>query len=88
MIMLKDQTRKVVPQTMGKALLEREHLAHSGVTRMSKSIGAKYFWLCVKADVKRIVDSTMWTMWIMWAPQCGGMQAISATSKGPDNGAK
>ena len=42
MIMLKDQTRIVVPQAMRKTLLEREHLAHSGVTRISNSIRAKY----------------------------------------------
>ena len=41
-IMLKDQTRIVVPQAMRKTLLEREHLAHSGVTRISNSIRAKY----------------------------------------------
>ena len=50
MIMLKDQTRIVVPQAMRKKLLEREHLGHS-------NIRAKYFWPGIEADVKRMVEA-------------------------------
>ena len=57
MIMLKDQTRIVVPQAMRKTLLEREHLAHSGITRMSNSIRANYFWPGFEGDVKKMVES-------------------------------
>ena len=39
-IMLMDQTRIVVPHTMRKKLLEREHLSHSVMSRMSNSIRA------------------------------------------------
>ena len=56
-ILLMDQTRIVVPLKMRKKLLEREHLAHSRVTRMSDSITAKYFWPGIKADVKRMVEA-------------------------------
>ena len=56
MIILMDQTRIVVPHAMRKKLLGREHLAHSGVTRMSNSIRAKYFWPGIEADVKRMVE--------------------------------
>ena len=52
MIILKDQKRIVVPQAMRKKLLEREHLAHSGINRMSDSIRAKYFWPGIEADMK------------------------------------
>ena len=57
MIKLKDQTRLVVPQIMRKTLLEKEHSAHSGVTRISNSIRAKYFGPGIEADVKRMVES-------------------------------
>ena len=33
MIMLMDQTRIVVPQKMRKRLIDREHLAHSGIIK-------------------------------------------------------
>ena len=56
-ILLMDQTRIVVPLTMRKKLLEREHLAHSGVTKMSNRIEAKYFWPGIEADVKRMVEA-------------------------------
>ena len=56
-ILLMDQTRIVVPLTMRKKLLEREHLAHSGVTKMSNSIRAKYFRPGIVADVKRMVEA-------------------------------
>ena len=55
MIMLMDQTRIVVPLAMRKKLLGREHLAHSGVTRMSNKIRANYFWPGIEADMKRMV---------------------------------
>ena len=42
---------------MRKKLLGREHLAHSGGTRISNSIGAKYFWHGIEADVKRLVEA-------------------------------
>ena len=43
MIFLMDQTRIVVPQTMGKRLMDREQLAHQGINKMSRSIRVKYF---------------------------------------------
>ena len=43
MILLMDQTRIVVPQTLKKKLMGREHLAHPGITKMQKSLRAKYF---------------------------------------------
>ena len=57
MIILMDQTRIMVPQAMRKKLLGREHLAHSGVTRMSNIIRAKYFCPGIEADVKRLVEA-------------------------------
>ena len=54
-ILLMDQTRIVVPLTMRKKLLEREHLANSGIIRMSNSIRAKYFWPGIEVDIKRLV---------------------------------
>ena len=41
MILLMDQTRIVVPQTMRKRLMDREHLAHPGVNNMQNSLRAK-----------------------------------------------
>ena len=43
MILLMDQRRIVVPQTMRKRLMDREHLAHPGINKMQRSIRAKYF---------------------------------------------
>ena len=57
MILLMDQTRIVVPQTMRKRLMDREHLAHPGVNKMQNSLRAKYFWPGIEADVRRIVES-------------------------------
>ena len=42
-ILLMDQTRIVVPQTMRKELMDREHLAHPGITKMQNSLRAKYY---------------------------------------------
>ena len=56
-ILLMDQTRIVVPLTMRKKLLEREHLAHSGMIRMINSVRAKYFWPGIETDVKRLVEA-------------------------------
>ena len=57
MIMLIDQTRFVVPHTMRQRLLDREHLAHSGINKMSNSIRAKYFLPWIESDVKRMVEA-------------------------------
>ena len=56
MILLMDQTRIVVAQTMRKKLMEREHMAHPGVTKMQNSLRAKYFWPGIEGDMKRIVE--------------------------------
>ena len=56
MILLMDQTRIVVPQTMRKRLMDREHMAHPGVTKMLASLRAKYFCPGIKGDVKRVVE--------------------------------
>ena len=53
MILLMDQTRIKIPQTMRKRLMDREHLAHPGIKKMQRSIRAKYFWPRIEADVKR-----------------------------------
>ena len=57
LIMLKDSTRIVVPRAMRSKLLEREHLAHTGIIKMSASIRAKYFWPGIEGDVKRLVEA-------------------------------
>ena len=57
MIMLKDQTRIVVPETMRKRLMDREHLAHPGQSKMLASMRAKYFWPGIEKDVRRVVES-------------------------------
>ena len=41
MIMLMNQTRIVVPETMRKRLMDREHLAHPGINKMLASLRAK-----------------------------------------------
>ena len=51
-IMLMNQTRIVVAHTIRKKLLEREHLAHSEITRLSSSIRAG-----IEADVKWMVEA-------------------------------
>ena len=51
-IMLIDLTRIVVPQAMRKRLMDREHLAHPGVTKMQGSLRAKYFWPGIEADAR------------------------------------
>ena len=56
MILLMDQTRIVVPQTMRKRLMDREHLAHPGITKMQGSLRAKYFWPGIEADVRQVVE--------------------------------
>ena len=43
MIVLMDQTRIVVPHSIRKKLMDRDHLAHTGITRMQMSVRAKYF---------------------------------------------
>ena len=57
MILLMDQARIVVPQTMRKRLMDREHLAHPGVNKMQNCLRAKYFWPGIEADVGEIVES-------------------------------
>ena len=57
MMLLMDQTRIVVPLALRKKLVGREHMAHSGVTRMRNSIRAKYFWPGIEADIKRLVEA-------------------------------
>ena len=42
---------------MRKKLLDREHMAHSGTTKMSASIRAKYFWRGIEKDVKTLVEA-------------------------------
>ena len=56
MILLMDQTQIVVPEAMRKRLMDREHLAHPGVTKMQGSLRAKYFWPGIEGDVRRIVE--------------------------------
>ena len=55
--MLKDQTRIVVPTMMRKKLLEREHLANSGITKIQDSVKSKYYWPGIKRDVKETVQT-------------------------------
>ena len=43
MIMLMDQTRIELPETMRKRLMDREHLAHPGQSKILASMRAKYF---------------------------------------------
>ena len=57
MILLMDQTRIVVPESMRKRLMDREHMAHPGVTKMLASLRAKYFWPGIEGDVKRVVEA-------------------------------
>ena len=71
MIMLMDQTRIVVPPSMRKKLINREHLAHTGINKMQMTIRAKYFWPGIEADVKKIV---------------GGVQAMPATQQDSEKG--
>ena len=40
MVLLMDQTRIVVPETMRKRLMDREHLAHARINKMSRSLRA------------------------------------------------
>ena len=56
-IMLMDQSRIVVPRAMRQKLMDREHLAHTGQTKMSASIRAKYFWPGIESDVKKMVET-------------------------------
>ena len=42
---------------MRKNLMDREHLAHSGIIKMQNSIKAKYFWPGMEANVKRVVEA-------------------------------
>ena len=37
--------------------MDREHLAHSGVLKLQRSIRAKYFWPGMEANVKRLVEA-------------------------------
>ena len=57
MILLMDQTRIVVPQSLRKKLMDREHLAHQVITKMQNSLRAKYLWPGFEGDVKRIVEA-------------------------------
>ena len=43
-LMLMDQTPIVVPVTLRKIMLDKEHESHVGKTRMGNNIKAKYFW--------------------------------------------
>ena len=56
MILLRDQTRIVVPEAVRKRLMDREHLAHPGINKMLASLRAKYFWPGIEGDVKRVVE--------------------------------
>ena len=49
MILLMNQTWIVVPQTMRKRLMDREHLAHPVINKMKGSFRAKYFWPGIQA---------------------------------------
>ena len=42
---------------MRKKLMDREHLAHSGIIKIPNSIMAKYFWPGMEANVKRVVEA-------------------------------
>ena len=55
-IMLMDQTRIVVPKTMRKRLMDREHLAHPGINKMLASLRAKYFWPGIEKDVRWVME--------------------------------
>ena len=57
MILLMDQTRVGVPQTMRKRLMDREHLAHPRINKMERSIRANYFWPGIEADMKRVMEA-------------------------------
>ena len=41
---------------MRKKLIDREHMAHPGITKTQNSLRAKYFWPGIEGDVKRIVE--------------------------------
>ena len=71
LIMLMDQTRIVVPPSMRKKLINREHLAHTGINKMQMSIRAKYFSPGIEADGKKIG---------------GGVQAMPATQQDSEKG--
>ena len=57
MILLMDHTRIVVPGSMRRQLMDREHLPHPGINKMLASLRAKYFWPGIEGDVKRLVES-------------------------------
>ena len=56
MILFMDQTRIVVPEAVRKRLMDREHLAHPGITKMLASLRVKYFWPGIEGDVRRVVE--------------------------------
>ena len=56
MILLMDHTGIVVPPPMRKKVMDREHMAHPGVTKMQNSLRAKYFWPGIVGAVKRAVE--------------------------------
>ena len=57
MILLMDQRRIVVSETFRKKLMDKEHLAHPGIIKMQNCLRAKYFWLGIEANVRRIVEA-------------------------------
>ena len=56
MILLMDQTRIVVPETIRKRLMNREPLAHPGINKMLAGLRAKYFWPGIKKDVRLVKE--------------------------------
>ena len=56
-IVLMDQTMMVVPHSMRKKLMDKEHMGHTGITKMQMTIRAKYFWSGIEADMKRLVEA-------------------------------
>ena len=57
MIVLKDQTRIMEPHLIRRKLMDREHLAHTGINGIQMSIRAKYFWPGIEGEVKRLVEA-------------------------------
>ena len=58
-IILKDQTRIVVPKAMREVILQRENGLHSGQNKMSNIIRVEYFWPGIEGDVKNTVEASM-----------------------------
>ena len=53
LIMLKDETRILMPEAMSPSLLERENLSHSKMNKMRDSMMVKCYWTSMGKDVKR-----------------------------------